>query len=311
MNEPDPMNDRLRHVFKASGPKGFGAFMDYLAMRHLQRRARAHLAAGEPQLGIFAFEHVGQHIELSGAYEKDELEAFFSWAEAVRPGVFAGGSALDVGANVGNHAVRFSRKFREVTAFEPMAETYGLLAYNARLAGNLRCHRVAISDADGAAQLRVVEANRGASRIEPSGGSGLETVVMRRLDSFAGECRDVRLIKIDVEGHEAAVIEGAKAIIARDRPLIVLEGALEGPEGALPRPLGTLRQLGYRSFFAIVRRPNPNRHSHPKVRLMADLLHQAFLGVSVDIVPVGEARKGFYHMLVAAPDWFLQGGGPA
>jgi FkbM family methyltransferase len=285
--------------------------MDYLALRHLQRRARTHLAAGEPQLAIFAFEHVGQHIELSGAYEKDELEALFSWVETVTPGVLAEGVALDVGANVGNHAVRFSRKFKQVTAFEPVAETFSLLSHNARMVKNLRCHQVAISDADGSTQLRVDAANRGASRIDSSGGSELETVVMRRLDSFAEECRNVRLIKIDVEGHEAAVIDGAREIIARDRPLIVLEAGLGGAAGGTSCPLRSLREAGYEAFFAVVRRPDPNRHSNPKIRLLRDLFHKAFVGTFVDIIPVDAGHKGFYHMVVAAPQWFCQSGRPS
>lgn len=279
--------------------------MDYLALRQLHRRARVHLASGEPQLGIFAFEHVGHDIELKGGYEKDELEALFAWVDAVRPGFFAEGSAIDVGANVGNHAVRFARRFKEVTAFEPVAETFSLLAHNARLARNLRCHRVAISDAEGTAQLRVDSANRGASRIVTPGGSGLETVVMRRLDSFADECRDVRLIKIDVEGHEAGVIEGARAIIARDRPLVALEASVGEAGNRTPPSVRMLQEMGYEAFFVIVRRPDSNRYASPKLRALLDLLHQAILGVSVDIIPLSQSRNGFFHLLVAVPDRFL------
>jgi hypothetical protein len=55
----------------------------------------------------------------------------------------------------------------------------------------------------------------------------------------------VALIKIDVEGHEAAVVRGATATIDRDRPAIIFEYAPELLRDASQSPFGWLADRGY------------------------------------------------------------------
>ena len=54
----------------------------------------------------------------------------------------------------------------------------------------------------------------------------------RRIDEIAetlGIAERVRAIKLDVEGHEAPALRGASTLIARQRPLIMVEGANRDP----------------------------------------------------------------------------------
>ncbi len=58
----------------------------------------------------------------------------------------------------------------------------------------------------------------------------------------------VALIKIDVEGHEAAVLRGAAAVIARHAPSVVFEYAPELLGEAARAPFGWLAERGYELF---------------------------------------------------------------
>lgn len=122
------------------------------------------------------------------------------------------GVALDIGANVGNHTLWMAMVCRlRVVAFEPVEVRD--LADNVALNGLRRQVRVepaALGDQPGTAH------HTGAGRLSPGGG-----LPVRTLDSYG--LRGVRLVKIDVEGMEPAVLRGGEMTIRRDRPTIWAE----------------------------------------------------------------------------------------
>jgi FkbM family methyltransferase len=172
-----------------------------------------------------------------------------------------GRTMLDIGANAGFHALCGASTFSQVHAFEPVPATAARLRRNASLseaADRVRVHEVALSDRDGSVAMRVEPGHCGANRIEASGDGSSITVPMATLDDVADRdgIRNVDLIKIDVEGHERAVIAGAAALLARDFPRIVVElGSPErhrafrsllpdGYEARIPGRDGSIRALG-------------------------------------------------------------------
>ena len=92
-------------------------------------------------------------------------------------------------------------------------------------------HQVALSDTAGVVDMRVPAGVPNQSTIETSNALPLAGVApsqiasvevpAERLDAF--DLRSVGFIKIDVEGHEVAVLEGARATIRRERPSLVVE----------------------------------------------------------------------------------------
>ena len=125
--------------------------------------------------------------------------------------------AVDVGANVGRWAKPMSEAFERVEAFEPYTPSMDCLAKN--LAGrNVGFHPIALMDYSGEVDLYLEvrshflqKQNRG-ERI---------SVPCATLDSLG--IGPVDLIKIDVDGNETAVIEGAGETINKHRPIIILE----------------------------------------------------------------------------------------
>lgn len=160
--------------------------------------------------------------------------------------------ALDIGANYGVYAWHLARHARAVVAFEPQP---GPAAFVRRaLGGRVRVEQVALSDGTGEVVLRVPRDRMqdGRATIEP--GNVLEAldatevvVPRRRLDDFAFE--RVGFVKIDVEGHERAVLEGGRALLERDRPSLIVEAEDRHRAGAVESVAAFLAELGYRGSF--------------------------------------------------------------
>jgi len=139
-----------------------------------------------------------------------------------------GGTAVDVGANQGIFAYALSDIADRVVAFEPNPD----YAFFARwmLRGRAEVQALALSDRAGQASFTVPISEHGmdlhfAGSLKPTHGQFPKyksyQVEVRRLDDFG--FTNVRFIKADVEGSEREVLDGARATIARDRPVILLE----------------------------------------------------------------------------------------
>ena len=274
------------------------------AVRYLYSQARRHREAGRRQVAIFAFEHIGQSIELEGVYELAELETFFAWVAAASPDSFRGATALDIGANIGNHSLFFSDYFASVVSFEPSASTYRLLEYNASLVSNVRCHNFGLSDADGEASFAVYGSNRGTNRIVATKEEASERIQLCRLDGIVGLGGDIKLVKIDVEGHEPAVLRGAEALLRRHQPIVLFElGPAEFAHG-VPPSINILKGYGYQRFAIIRRYPRLGPRWPIRLRIIVDAFLGAIVGEEMRVVVEEELSPDFYHMVVAIPDWF-------
>ena len=153
---------------------------------------------------------------------------------AVKKAMADGGIAIDVGANKGSYLYSMARWSKEapVYAFEPQRALADYLRTACKNSGltNARIENLALSDKAGELDLYVPgdSTSPGAS-LEPGIADKTDchkqTVKVITLDTYADEKiqAPVRVIKIDVEGHELAVIKGALRLIQRDKPLLIIE----------------------------------------------------------------------------------------
>jgi FkbM family methyltransferase len=139
-----------------------------------------------------------------------------------------GGTAVDVGANQGLFAYALSYIADRVVAFEPNPDYASFARWMLR--GVAEVHQLALSDASGRAPFYVPLSDEGlalhfAGSLQQTHSQfrNMEThyVDIRTLDEFG--LMDVRFIKVDVEGNESEVLDGAKVTIARDRPIMLVE----------------------------------------------------------------------------------------
>lgn len=144
----------------------------------------------------------------------------------IAEGVAAGDLVLDVGANCGNHTLYLSCVVgAEVHAFEPDAELCEVIRSSTSLNGVddlVTVYEVGVGDAEGFGRIvQTAENNRGAQRLQRVSSEENGTTIIRLDDLDFSKA--VRAMKIDVEGMELDVLNGAKALIERDRPEIYVE----------------------------------------------------------------------------------------
>jgi FkbM family methyltransferase len=174
----------------------------------------------------------------------------------VRPG----SRCLDIGANAGAYSYFMRRAGGLVEAFEPIPELAQDL--RRRFGNGIAVHQVAASDANGTVEIHVPwldgKPAYGYSSCEVGAKWENETaftVETRTIDSFG--FRDVSLMKIDVEGHELAVLEGAARTIAESRPALIIEAEERHRPAAVATTAAFLRQFGYRGLFLASGNRNP------------------------------------------------------
>lgn len=262
--------------------------------RYLASLRQQHLRDGMPQLATFAFDHVGQAITLWGRYERDELDLLM---QAIAPQLATDGVCLDVGANIGNHAVFFADHFDEVLAFEPNPRTFALLQFNAGLRSNIRCFNVGLSNVDAHASLSVPAENVGMASLHGSAEPDGVRVdcELRRFDGLDGLTqRRVSMVKIDVEGHEPDVLRGARELLARDRPVVVFEQTADEINDGSSIAIELLRAAGYLRFWIIEHLPASRSR-------WVNLAWRVVLGEGLRVVECERFEKRFHSMIVALP----------
>ncbi len=138
----------------------------------------------------------------------------------------AGRAAIDVGANRGYYSYALSKIASRVEAFEP----YPPVAQFARrkLGKNVRLHEVALSNYSGSAMLRIpqckgdIDIHYSATLKDFPAEKYIEiSVRVTTVDQFGFD--DIGFIKVDAEGSDMEVIEGARETIRRCRPNLLVE----------------------------------------------------------------------------------------
>jgi FkbM family methyltransferase len=189
---------------------------------------------------------------LSRANYEREMELLDLLCDRSRPGI-------DVGAKIGMYTYRIRKHSSEVIAFEPIPMFNRIL--RAVFEGKRgRVEPYAVSNQRGTAKLRLPYAHDGSpkygrSTIDPDNQFDPEIIARadeievetRRLDDY--DFADVGFIKIDVEGHELAVLDGAAATLSRHKPNLLIECNDEHQPEAVKRLGSWLDSHGYNAVF--------------------------------------------------------------
>jgi FkbM family methyltransferase len=141
-----------------------------------------------------------------------------------------GKTIIDIGANNGNFTIDFAHLVGDngmVHSFEPQRIIYYQLCTNVFINGldNVYCHNEAIGNIDDFVMIEKLNyfesvnmVNFGGAEIVKENG---DLIPLKRLDSY--DFKDVIFIKIDVQGYESYVIDGAKETIKKHRPYLFVE----------------------------------------------------------------------------------------
>lgn len=200
-------------------------------------------------------ETVGSNVANHGLYEWSVTEALWGLTRK-------GDLAVDAGANIGYMTSLLAKRVGptgRVLSFEPQPAVFESLSANIGRwrngkSGTIVPFDAALSDDEGVASLRCgnwFPTNRGTSWIEDSANPSDEgfkvDVQTKRLDDVVGDGEKVGVLKMDVQGHELKVLQGARGLVEghRIRDIIFEE------EGEFPAKTHTwLKERGY-SIFGI------------------------------------------------------------
>jgi FkbM family methyltransferase len=195
---------------------------------------------------------IARHAHEQGwaAFERPLPELFLACARRW-PGL-----VIDVGANTGFYALTAlaAHQDNRVLAYEPDPQVLPILQWNGflnRVGDRLRVEPVALSDRMGTADLYIPTQGHGlvesSSSLEAgfkSTHSAVTRVPVSTLDAHLGLSTAVSLMKVDVEGHEQAVLSGAEGVLGAQRPVLFVE-LLDDPDYGYFN--GLKSRLGYRA----------------------------------------------------------------
>jgi FkbM family methyltransferase len=205
----------------------------------------------------------GYQLLARASYEPKEVAFLLQLLDLRRKYYGDGILAIDCGANLGMHTIEWAKHMTEwgvVVAFEAQERIYYALAGNVAINNcfNARAMNAAVSNHSGWMKIpqlnHLAHASFGSLELRKLGNTEfvgqlidysedkMVNVPMVHLDSFNFPRLD--LLKIDVEGMELQVIEGAATCISKNRPIMFVEALKSDPHALHAR----LESLGYSVF---------------------------------------------------------------
>ena len=126
---------------------------------------------------------------------------------------------IDVGGNVGRWANHYADIFKNVTAFEPADYNIECFKINTKDKTNITLNEYGLADKAGKGKLAVaIDNHLGSTRVWPEDDG---EIVLKTMDEHNYDIIDV--LKIDVEGLEIPVLNGARKTLERCSPVIIIE----------------------------------------------------------------------------------------
>lgn len=176
-------------------------------------------------LEAFEGDSITREVQRKGEYDANTLNSLADILSTIKPN-----TSLDVGANIGNHALLIAKFSKKVIAFEPVKFVFDVLHSNVKRnsANNLIAVNLGLSNTQAQQTIYIPNnGNLGTSSIETKADDSeqfnIETVAG---DDYLAKNYDgshVDFIKIDVEGHEAMALLGLKHTLLKCQPLVLIE----------------------------------------------------------------------------------------
>jgi FkbM family methyltransferase len=212
--------------------------------------------------------YIGGSLDLYGEYSEGEVEVF---TQIIRPGDVV----VEAGANIGAHTVFLAKHVGptgRVYAFEPQRVVFQTLCANIALNNltNVYCMQQALGSQDGTVLIPLFDY----TRKNNYGGVHVgdfkfgEPVPVVTVDSL--NLHWCNFLKVDVEGMEQAVLQGAANLISRARPILYVENDKKDQSDDLVRYIDSLdynmfwHKTGYYSSNNLLGNPDnvfPNEGS--------------------------------------------------
>lgn len=206
--------------------------------------------------------YITRCLELCGELSPMELNLL---NQIIKPGM----TVVEVGSNIGSHTVPMAKACypAKLYAFEPQQRIFQILCANLVLndVRNVIASPDACGREPGEASLPALDygavGNFGGVSVAEASAQADKVRIIPLDDLALPSCG---LMKIDVEGFEIAVLEGAAQTIARCRPVLYVENDRPEHQRAL---ITLIHEMGYRLFWHVPRLAEPDNFNGYKERV--------------------------------------------
>jgi FkbM family methyltransferase len=264
--------------------------------KYMHKLSNRYIESNFPQLAIYSYDYIGITIAIDGVYEIRELDLIKSFLEEYHPNALEG-VCLDIGANIGNHSVYFSKLFNKVRSFEPNPYPFKLLRINTENYKNIHISNFGLSDQRCSATFFTSKSNIGGSSLHNESGDEIQ-VQLEILDELNFNKENISFIKIDVEGNELQVLKGGEGIFKKHSPIVAFEQHshefLQGESLVIKK----LRSFGYTSFYCTEASPTYIRAWMPFKNIIR-LIHQLIFGGQKLLIKYDRFKPNFYPLIIA------------
>jgi FkbM family methyltransferase len=237
---------------------------------------------------------LGRSLQKYGEFSEGEVALF-------RQILRTGDVVVEAGANFGSHTVVMAKLVGDggrVFAFEPRRLVFQSMAANVALNALPNVHTVhaGLGAAPGSIKVPVLNPEKGHNfgGFSIDGHEQGESVAVQTVDSL--QLRRCRLLKVDVEGMESEVLEGARDTIARCRPLLYVENDRKEHSARL---IALIQSFDYRLWWHLPRLYNPNNFRGDGENLFGNLLSVNVLCVPRESTTTVDLRE----ILSPEDDW--------
>lgn len=196
-----------------------------------------------PQVVCFAHDSISRKIMIDGLFEKKELFALKSFLLS-EP--YGRETCLDIGGNIGNHALFFADLFDQVVSFEPNPKIFELLTINSNLAKNITAVNLGLCDQTDNLPVKVSNLNLGGTRYaDPLNAN--DSFSTMALDDYllSAAPKSISFIKMAAGGYELRALVGATETLQRHQPILAIELHVRRDQSKADAILAFLSKQGY------------------------------------------------------------------
>ena len=183
----------------------------------------------------------------------------------VKKFIKSGTDSIDVGVYRGVYSYEMSKYSEKVHSFEPNPIIFKYINKNLKkFIKNIHLYNFALSNQNKTINLKIPIRNSNSNKeiFEEYYEMGKATIHnennFENYENFEIQTKKIAelnfdnkisFIKIDVEGHELEVIEGAKNTIKRDKPVLLVEIEKQYTKKEVAESINFINSLGYKSYF--------------------------------------------------------------
>lgn len=278
--------------------------LDFVLHEILYWNTRRKLKKNFPHFCVIPGDIIGDDIIIKGLYEEDLLIPLFNKIFKNFVPMFQKSIVLDVGANIGNHSIFFSRYFHRVIAFEPNKTAIQIFRVNISINHicNVDINEVGLGNESANKFFIGNYVNLGGSHFidpEPINKKNQQELI-NNIEIFPVVTGDgilkittserIALIKLDCERYELFALQGLKKTICMYKPIILFEAhGSEGETGS--KAIFTfLKENGYHFFYRY----------EPRLSSLKFSLVKLIFGSTPNLIRIETPDDRTYRLLIAA-----------